>query len=229
MYLPIFDLFDNPVGFIRDLLITLPAILIALSFHECAHGFMAYRCGDDTAKLMGRLTFNPLKHIDPVGFLMMILAGIGWAKPVPVNPLNYRNGRMDDLKVSLAGVVTNYLLFLLSILAYTGMVVFWSGEGALLEYLYSFLFICARYNLVIMLFNLLPIPPLDGYHVLNDLVLKNSYFASARTMQIGQIIIYAAAFTGILGKFISYGVSFILLPTGNAFISMWAKLAEILM
>ncbi len=229
MYLPIFDLFDDPIGFIESLLISLPAILIALSFHECAHGFVAYRCGDDTAKLMGRLTLNPLNHIDPAGFLMMILVGIGWAKPVPVNPLNYRNGRMDDFKVSIAGVATNYLLFLLSMLAYTAMYVFWSGEGTVSLYFYQFLSICARYNLVIMLFNLLPIPPLDGYHVLNDLVFKKSYFASVRAMQIGRVIIYAAAFTGVLSKFLGYGVDFFFFRTGEAFISMWIRLAEVIM
>ena len=107
---------SDPVGWLKSLLIMLPGILLALSVHESAHGWVAERCGDDTARLMGRITLNPLKHIDPLGFAMMFLAGFGWAKPVPVNPLKYKNYRSDDLKVSLAGITANLCLFFICFL-----------------------------------------------------------------------------------------------------------------
>jgi Zn-dependent protease len=93
-----------------------PAVLLALTMHELAHGYIALKCGDTTARDRGRLTLNPLKHLDLVGTLSMFILSIGWAKPVPVNPLNFRNGRRDDLKVSLAGVTTNFILFLFATL-----------------------------------------------------------------------------------------------------------------
>ena len=106
----IFDqfLFD-PRGTLLILLIALPGRLLAISAHEAAHGWVADRCGDPTARLMGRVTLNPLKHFDVVGTLCMLVFGFGWAKPVPVNPLNFRNYRRDDLKVALAGVTCSPL------------------------------------------------------------------------------------------------------------------------
>ena len=89
------DLFNNPMDTLLSLLISLPGIFLALSAHEAAHGWVALKCGDPTAKMMGRITLNPLRHIDPVGFLCMLFAGFGWAHPVPVNPNNFRNYRKD--------------------------------------------------------------------------------------------------------------------------------------
>ena len=105
------EIMASPLEWLKVLLIRLPGIMLALSVHESAHGWVAERCGDDTARLMGRITLNPLKHIDPLGLVMMFLAGFGWAKPVPVNPLKYKNYRSDDLKVSLAGITANLCLF----------------------------------------------------------------------------------------------------------------------
>ena len=104
---------QDPWGFLQFMLYRAPAVLLALTLHELAHGYVALRCGDTTARDHGRLTLNPAKHLDPIGTISMFLMGVGWAKPVPVNPANYRNGRWDDLKVSLAGVTTNFFLFLL--------------------------------------------------------------------------------------------------------------------
>ena len=110
------SLIENPKAFLLQLLVSLPAMLMSLVLHEVAHGYVAWRCGDPTAKMLGRLTLNPLKHLDPVGSLMILLVGYGWARPVPVNPLNYRNYRRDDLLVSLAGITMNLILCVLSIL-----------------------------------------------------------------------------------------------------------------
>lgn len=230
--MPLQQLINDPMGFFMDLLITLPAILIALVMHEVAHGYVAYRCGDPTAKYLGRLSLNPLKHLDPLGTVMMMLAGIGWAKPVPVNPRNFRNGRRDDLLVSLAGITMNLilcLLFSLILQGYTQWLMHSLPEGVMIRgdrlydynngyyymledfFRYSFgmgsavgeiwgqvhgtvfsiLANVTVINLCLAAFNLLPIPPLDGYHVLNDLVLKKELFASQRASQIASSVLLA--------------------------------------
>ena len=104
---------SDPVGFVLYLFYLLVTVLLSLILHEVAHGYVAYRCGDATAKWMGRLSLDPRKHLDPIGTICMLLFGIGWAKPVPVNPRNFHNYRRDDFLVSIAGIVTNLSLFVL--------------------------------------------------------------------------------------------------------------------
>ena len=112
------ELFSDPRATIIMLLLALPGRLLAISAHEAAHGWMADRCGDPTARMLGRVTLNPLKHLDPVGVTCMLLFGIGWARPVPVNPRNYQgNYRKCDLLVSIAGVTMNLLMFLVGCIA----------------------------------------------------------------------------------------------------------------
>lgn len=103
----------DPVGFIIYMCYYVFAILFSLILHECAHGYMALRCGDPTAKMMGRLSLNPARHLDPLGTVFMFLLGFGWAKPVPVNPRNFQNYRRDDFLVSIAGIITNLTIFLI--------------------------------------------------------------------------------------------------------------------
>ena len=103
----------SPLEFLLTLVYSVVVFLISLILHECAHGYVAYRCGDPTAKMMGRLSLNPKAHLDPLGTLSMFLIGVGWAKPVPVNPRNFRHGRRDDFLVSIAGIVTNLCLCLI--------------------------------------------------------------------------------------------------------------------
>ena len=102
--------------FVIQLLLSIPPFILALSMHEAAHAWMADRCGDPTARYLGRLTINPFAHIDPLGFAMVFLVGFGWAKPVPVNPNNFRHYRKDDIKVSLAGITANLLMFVVGCL-----------------------------------------------------------------------------------------------------------------
>ena len=111
------SLLESPMEYLTQLMLRLPAVLIAICMHESAHGWVANRCGDPTARLMGRITLNPVKHFDPVGMLCLVFFGVGWAKPVPINPLHFRNYRKDDLKVSLAGVTMNLILGFLIMLA----------------------------------------------------------------------------------------------------------------
>ena len=117
----------DPIGTLIYLLLAMPGRLLAISFHEWGHAWMAYKCGDPTAKNVGRMTINPLAHLDLFGLAMMLLAGFGWAKPVPVNPRNFRNLRRDDLKVSLAGITMNIILFVV------GMVIIYIIVGVALS------------------------------------------------------------------------------------------------
>lgn len=203
--LPISTLFSNPVGFLRNLLISAPAILIALTLHEVAHGLVAYRCGDPTAKRMGRLSLNPLRHLDPVGTLLLVFVGFGYAKPVPVNPAYFKKPRRDDLLVSIAGICMNLMLF-----ALFGTVFFWyinfAPDALFNEYVYYFLYYCAQINACLAVFNVLPLPPLDGYHIVNDVLLRRPLFASQRQAQMGQGVLLLLIITGLLDKYIAFCV-----------------------
>lgn len=147
------------IAIIKKIMI-LPGLLIAISFHEVAHGFVAYKLGDPTAKNMGRITLNPLKHIDPVGFLAFFLVGFGWAKPVPVNFGNLKNQKRDTILVALAGSSTNFLLAIIGTVVY-GLLSNFNINFFIEGMITSFIL----YNLFFGTFNLLPFPPLDGSKV----------------------------------------------------------------
>lgn len=152
---------------IASLLYRLPAILISLSFHEWAHAYAAYRAGDPTARNLGRMTINPLNHIDPIGFICLLLFRFGWAKPVPVNPRNFNNFKRDNIMVSLAGIITNFGLTVVSTLCLYIYLFAGGNNLPILQIIQNFLYI----NLALMIFNLIPIPPLDGSHVLETLLM----------------------------------------------------------
>ncbi|MBQ8972988.1 MAG: site-2 protease family protein [Clostridia bacterium] len=212
------SLLSNPRATLMVFLLALPGRLIAISAHECAHAWVAERCGDPTGRMMGRITLNPMKHLDPIGILCMLLLGIGWAKPVPVNPRNFRNYRRDDLLVSIAGVTMNLLLFLLGSLVYYVILgisfnheaMYYSlfyASGSIGGYLMDMLYYFIATNLSLAIFNLIPVPPLDGYHVLNDLVLHRNLFATMQAQRIGQMALYVAMFSGALSHFLSWAMS----------------------
>jgi len=205
----------------------IPVAIVSLTFHEWGHATMAYRLGDPTAKNMGRLTLNPLKHLDPLGTLLMIFARFGWARPVPIDPRYFKNPRRDDLLVSIAGITMNCILFLVASLTLLsiyrwgygisasdvlefiqkhGMAPVLSNSSRVAAWGLTLLYFFASLNVVLMVFNLLPIPPLDGYHVLNDLILKRPLFADPRMMRIGflGLIILVFVFPGVLGTFFNF-------------------------
>jgi Zn-dependent protease len=157
------QIFQNPLQF----LYVLPAILIGLTVHEWAHAYAAYRLGDPTARNLGRMTLNPHAHVDLFGFLMLLLVGFGWAKPVPVNPRNFKNYKRDDIIVSLAGIFSNLLLaFLFSFIYVAGILKWGLGTNeAFMNIVGSVITI----NLALAIFNLIPIYPLDGSHVAESL------------------------------------------------------------
>ena len=151
----IFELFTNPISFFAWFV----ALLVAISVHEFSHAWAAFRLGDATAKYEGRLTLNPLAHLDTIGTLMILLAGFGWGKPVPVNPLNFDNPRRDHALVALSGPLSNFVVsFILSLFLKLPL----GAAGLLLE---VFLLPTIILNISLGVFNLLPIPPLDGFSV----------------------------------------------------------------
>ena len=163
-------------------LLTVPSMLIALTFHEVAHGYVAYKCGDPTAKSLGRLTLNPLKHLDPIGTLLMLLVGYGWAKPVPVNSRYFKDPRKGMALTALAGPLTNFLLGFLGI-AFYWVVLFFSpesmflGEGSsLMTALLLFLQYFGLLNLTFAVFNMIPLPPFDGSRIFLVFLPPKYYF-----------------------------------------------------
>lgn len=158
------SLFSNPAQFIFFIV----AILIALSVHEFAHAYAAYLSGDLTAKMMGRLTLNPLKHIDPIGIIVFLLIGFGWGRPVPYNPNQLRNGRWGEFLVAFAGPLSNIITAFL--FALPSRIYFMQTGQLPAEGVFVFLSFIVLINLVLATFNLLPIPPLDGYRILHLII-----------------------------------------------------------
>lgn len=155
-------------------LLPLPAILFSLSMHEAAHAWMANRLGDPTSKNLGRISLDPFKHLDPLGFLSFMLLGFGWAKPVLVNSRNFKNARRDDTLTSLAGPTANIILAIISAIVF-GIYLRIVGGNYLSENYYIITQLILSFitiNVVLAVFNLMPIPPLDGYHVFKNLFIR---------------------------------------------------------
>ena len=229
---------SDPAGFLIYLLYFAASNHLTLMLHEIAHGYVAWKCGDPTAKMLGRLTLDPRKHLDPMGTLFLIFFGFGWAKPVPVNPRNFEDYRRDDFLVSIAGITVNITLFLLSLTLAVGLngllwkpeVIQYYGARELLssdgigyavllggaggknadamrypwiQYIQRFLLMFATMNLSVGLFNLLPIPPLDGYHIFNDILLKGKLRLNPQVFQIAQVALIVLCLTGGLSSILT--------------------------
>lgn len=199
----------DPLNAIIGFVFLSVCILTGLILHECAHGYVALKCGDPTAKMRGRLTLNPAKHLDPVGTVCMVLLGIGWAKPVPVNPRNFRHYRRDYILVSLAGIVTNFLLFLVSIIFF---VLIWKHAPNTVAWGYagSFFYRMASINICLAIFNLIPVPPLDGYRVMNQFVFKGRLDMNPQTMMIIRYVFLAICISGVFSNLLGSAVSSVL-------------------
>ncbi|MBU3203622.1 site-2 protease family protein [Clostridium algidicarnis] len=179
---------------ILGIILSIPAILLGFTLHEYAHALVADRLGDKTPRFQGRLTLNPIAHVDPVGFLMILLLGFGWAKPVQVNPYAFKNRYKDDLKVSLAGPLANLFLAVFSALVLS-LVIFMSKfyvGGRLVSVLIAIIKPILTINCMLFFLNLMPIPGFDGFHILRDIFPKefNKYSETINRYQNIILIIF---------------------------------------
>ena len=184
---------------LTDILMSIIPALICITFHELSHGYVAYRLGDNTAKNMGRLTLNPIKHIDIMGLLMMIVFKFGWAKPVPVDMRNFKNPKAGMAITALAGPVSNVILAGIAFFIY-GVLFVWLSGSDFGQQVLSMIYITGYLSIALAVFNLLPIPPLDGSKVLFSLVSDQTYFKPMRYERYGMILLLVVVATGILGK-----------------------------
>lgn len=178
-----------------DYIYRIPALLIAITFHEYFHALVAYKMGDPTPKKYNRLTLNPLSHIDPIGLLMLWLIKFGWAKPVPINPNNFKSVKIGTILVAFAGPFINLILAFLSMtfikIGFSNL----EGINPFLQYLYW-------YNLILAVFNIIPIPPLDGSKIVG-MLLPGSYYYVFEYSNIGQAILLVLIFTHIIEKILN--------------------------
>ena len=183
--------------YILELLLIAPTVLIALSFHECAHAFVAYKLGDPTAKYLGRLTLNPIKHFDPIGALCMLICHFGWAKAVPVNMMNFKNPKRGMALTALAGPATNLILGFSGAILYSlcrnilPSVYDSQFTYALASALLTFLFYFGYLNIFLAIFNLLPVPPFDGSRILGAFLSDRHYIKLMSYERIIGIVFFA--------------------------------------
>lgn len=208
------------ISYLKDALYVIPVVLISLTVHECAHGFVAYKLGDPTAKEEGRLTLNPLKHLDPFGFIMMLIVHFGWAKPVPVNPMYFKNPKKGMMLTALAGPVSNLILAVISSLVTTilSLTIWLVVPSPALEVVQHFFLYLTIINIGLAIFNLIPVHPLDGSRILNyfmphkytNFMLKYGDYIYIAFI----VIVLATDFIGDAITTVQYGVM-------NLLFSMW--------
>jgi Zn-dependent protease len=211
--------------FLKVSIMLVPA-LMAITCHEVSHGYIADKFGDNTARSMGRLTLNPIKHMDIFGTLMVFIVGIGWAKPVPVNFNNLRHPKRDMVWVAIAGPVTNFTLALCSALALRGLVFASAGVAggsplaSVIDPITLMLAFSVYINLLLGIFNLIPVPPLDGGRVAVGLLPYGASLALSRVEPFGMIIIIAVvfftdAFSYLISPALNFGVHLLAGPQSS--------------
>ena len=186
------------------LILLIPALVFSLCVHEFAHGIIAYNLGDDTAYRQGRLTLNPLKHLDPVGSLMLLFIGFGYAKPVPVNPYNLSNPRKDMIKVAIAGPLSNLLLALIG--TFLKFSIYYFFTFAANETTGTFIYIFIQINIFLAIFNLLPIHPLDGGQIFGNIISKYNSDLAQKLNIYGPNILMGLILIGLISGFSIIGL-----------------------
>lgn len=186
---------------ITDMLFSIIPALICLTVHEFSHGYAAYRMGDRTAKDMGRLSLNPIRHIDLMGLLMMIFFRFGWAKPVPIGMDQFKNPKRGMVISALAGPVSNLVLTIVCLLLYGLLVpLIYPTQSNIVHQCMEMLFYTAYLSLALGIFNMIPIPPLDGSKVLFGLLPDRAYYQLMRYERYGMLILLLVVSTGILSR-----------------------------
>ena len=189
-----------------QLLVSVPAVLLCLSVHEACHGYMAYALGDPTAKHAGRLTLDPIRHLDPIGTICLLFFHVGWAKPVPVNPGNFKHPRRDIALVSLAGPVSNFLLALVALFLYYPLRL---AESSIVMTIALMLYMVAVMSIGLGLFNLIPVPPLDGSKILLSFLPRKYEWKFAQYQQFIQFGLLILLVLGVLNTPIRFFVNII--------------------
>ena len=213
------DLFGDPLAFLQRLILQIPALLVAVTVHEVSHGLVADRLGDPTARQLGRLTLNPLPHIDPLGALAFVLAGFGWAKPVPVNARNLRRPMRDMALVAAAGPASNFIIAFVALIAVR--LVSRIGAGPfIVEPLAGMLVYVYLFNLALGIFNLIPLPPLDGGHFLPYFFPRGSWTLLHQLERYGPFILILLVMTG--------ATRFIIGPALSAMSALYLGLVRLL-
>lgn len=183
---------------ISSILLGVPIVLIALTVHEFAHGFVSEKLGDPTPRYQGRLTLNPLAHLDLMGTVLMILTGFGWAKPVSINPNYYKDRTKGMALVALAGPLANFIVAILAILIGAIISMLFNKAGISTEFIEIIMSAAAWRNLCFMVFNLIPLPPLDGFKVAGMFIPKRIYY---NILRYEHYVIYAIMALSLLGVF----------------------------
>lgn len=186
---------------LTDMLLSVIPALLCITLHELAHGWVAYRLGDNTAKNAGRLTLNPIRHIDPLGLVMMVAFHFGWARPVPVNMRNFKKPRAGMALTAAAGPLCNLVITVVLLFVY-GLIfpLLTRGGGAFAEIVLDMVYITARLSLSLAVFNVIPISPLDGSKILFSFLSDKWYYRLMRYERYGMILLLALVWTGVLGN-----------------------------
>jgi Zn-dependent protease len=203
-----FDIFSMIAG--------IPGLIIAMVIHEYAHARVAVAMGDDTPRLMGRLTLNPIAHVDPIGLLMLFIMQFGWAKPVSINPNNFHNWKRGELYVSLAGPVSNLIM---AFLALVFMVIYMKLGMPMSRGLRIVMYLIVLYNINFAIFNMIPIPPLDGSKVLMSFLPDEWNYKMASIERYSFFILIAIMMTPVLG--------YILVPLQRLIFSIFSQILSI--
>lgn len=191
-------------------ILTLPGIILGLSLHEFAHAWMSDRLGDPTPKRQGRLTINPLAHIDWIGFIALLFVGFGWGKPVMIDPGYYKNRRLGEFLTGIAGVTMNLIIaVILSFPTKALLSAYYSGGSGLIENIFYIFYYAVMINVVLMIFNLIPVPPLDGWGILTQIFNLEKYSWWYQVYQYGQWILLLLIFTNVTDMILGPAVSWI--------------------
>ena len=202
----------DPKQWLMEKLLLLPGIIIGLSLHEFGHAVVAYKLGDNTPKFQGRVTINPMAHIDWMGLAALFFCGFGWGQPVQINPYNFKHRRRDELFVSLAGVVMNLLVAALFVIIAKVFVIATGGalNTTLTEGIWWIIYYAIQINFVLMIFNLIPCPPLDGFNIIAQIVGFGNTETYWRIYNYGSWLLIIIIVLGIAGMIISPCVSFLM-------------------